>query len=80
MAGIRLTPPEALNFKQPDEWAIWKKRFEQFRWRAQSSKSAPYSTALRRNQRISCLPPMLQKKKKYETVMEKFNSFFKLNR
>ena len=31
MADIRLQPPEAFDFKNPDEWTRWKRRFEQFR-------------------------------------------------
>ena len=30
MAHIRLEPPEAFNFKNPDEWSRWIRRFEQF--------------------------------------------------
>ena len=30
MASIRLEPPELFNFKQPDEWPNWKRRFEQY--------------------------------------------------
>ena len=30
MAAIRLEPPEKFNFKCPDEWPRWKKRFDQF--------------------------------------------------
>ena len=29
--GIRLQPPEPFNFRQPDDWSRWKRRFEQFR-------------------------------------------------
>ena len=31
MSHIRLSPPEEFNFKRPDEWPRWKRRFEQFR-------------------------------------------------
>ena len=31
MASIRLQPPEPFDFKQPDEWTCWKRRFEQYR-------------------------------------------------
>lgn len=30
MAQIRLQPPEPFNFKTPDDWPRWKKRFQQF--------------------------------------------------
>ena len=28
---IQLKPPEPFNFKTPDEWSRWRRRFEQFR-------------------------------------------------
>ena len=31
MAGIHLQPPQQFNFKQPDGWSSWKRRFNQFR-------------------------------------------------
>ena len=31
MAGIRLEPPGAFDFKHPDEWIRWKRRFDQYR-------------------------------------------------
>ena len=31
MASLRLQPPEPFDFKKPDEWPRWSKRFEQFR-------------------------------------------------
>ena len=30
-ANIHLQPPELFNFKQPDNWSRWKRRFDQFR-------------------------------------------------
>ena len=31
MASLNLQPPSALDFRTPDEWPHWKRRFEQFR-------------------------------------------------
>ena len=31
MARLQLQPPEPFDFKKPDEWPRWSKRFEQFR-------------------------------------------------
>ena len=31
MAQIRLEPPEPFNFRKPDDWSRWKRRFQQFR-------------------------------------------------
>ena len=31
MAQIRLDPPTPFDFRNPDDWTRWKKRFEQYR-------------------------------------------------
>ena len=31
MASLQLQPPDPFNFKKPDKWQRWSKRFEQFR-------------------------------------------------
>jgi len=30
-ANIKLDPPQPFQFKKPDEWPRWRRRFEQFR-------------------------------------------------
>lgn len=36
--SISLKPPNAFNFRSPDEWLKWRKRFEQFRTASGLSK------------------------------------------
>ena len=31
MATMNIDPPKPFNFKDPDDWPRWKKRFQQFR-------------------------------------------------
>ena len=31
MATMNIDPPKPFNFKSPDDWPRWKKRFQQFR-------------------------------------------------
>jgi len=31
MASIHFQPPDTFDFRKPDEWLRWRKRFEQFR-------------------------------------------------
>ena len=58
MANIRLEPPEPFDFKTPDEWEKWRRRFEQFRVASGLSgesgkgKSAPSCTASGKKQRM----------------------------
>ena len=88
MAGIRLTPPEAFNFKQPDEWARWKKRFEQFRIASglhvesavKQVSTLLYCLGEESEDVLSSTNASEEDRKKYETVMEKFDSFFKVRK
>ena len=86
MAGIHFQPPEKFNFKQPDEWPRWSKRFEQFR--VASGLSAE-SEARQINMHVIlyCLgeegEDLLRstnitedERKVYSTVLEKLNGFF----
>ena len=51
MAAIQLQPPNPFDFKQPDEWPRWKRRFEHtgerqdYRGRRNPARSAPCYTA-----------------------------------
>ena len=59
MAKIRLPPPDPFDFRNPDDWRRWKRRFQQFREASGlSGESASkkistllYSTALEKRRR-----------------------------
>ncbi len=43
MAQLQLKPPDPFNFKAPDNWQKWKRRFEQFREASGLSAQSPAS-------------------------------------
>ena len=84
MAQLRLQSPEQFNFKEPDDWQRWKRRFEQFRVASglkEESDTKQVSTLL------YCLGEEAEavldstnitsdEKKRYDKVIEKLNAFF----
>ena len=88
MAEISLQPPNPFNFKIPDEWPWWRPHFEQFRI---TSGLQNASASKEVNTLLYCLgeeaESMLkstniteEETKSYETVFEKFDSFFQVRR
>ena len=87
MASLRLQPPPTFNFHSSDEWPRWKRRFELF------GIASGLSTEGGQKQ-VRCLYCMGEnaedtllftgitsnKKKRYQTVVDKFNTFFKVRR
>jgi len=87
MALIQLEPPAPFNFRTPDVWPQWKKCFEQYR-------IASGLTTSTEEQQVGTLwycigeaaesvftsTNAAEEQKKYDTVIEKFNIFFKVRR
>ena len=88
MASLQLQPPDPFNFKKPDEWPRWSKRFEQFR--VASGLSAEDDTRqvctllyclgneaedVLRSTNIS-----EDDRKSYRAVYSKFDSFFQVRK
>ena len=88
MAGIQLTPPSPFNFKLPDDWPRWRKRYEQFRVASglsTDSDDKQVSTLL------YCLGEEAESvlistsaaevdRKDHVSIMVKFDAFFKVRR
>ena len=88
MATLQLTPPEPFNFKAPDEWPRWRTRFQQFRI---ASGLAGDSAAKQVSTLLYCLGEEAESvlsstdateddRKDYDTVMNKFDEYFKVRR
>ena len=88
MASLQLQPPDNFDFKKPDEWQRWKRRFEQFR-------SASGLSAESEERQISTLLYCLgqdaeevlastgitsEQRKKYNDVVAKLDQFFKVRK
>ena len=89
MAHIRLQPPEPFNFKCPDEWPKWKRRFEEFR--TASGLDADKDQARQVSTLLYCLGGEADdvltstnitedKRKQYASVLKKFDNFFKVRK
>ena len=88
MATIQLSPPEPFNFRKPDEWPRWHKRFDQFRV---ASGLSDKSAAKQVNTLLYCLGEeaeailnstniSTEERSDYNTVVGKLDSFFKVRR
>ena len=88
MAGIHFQPPEKFDFKQPDEWPRWLKRFEHFRI---ASGLSAESQACQVNTLLYCLgeegEDLLRstnitedEMKEYSSVRQKLNGFFQVRK
>ena len=88
MAELRLSAPEPFDFKKPDEWAKWKRRFEQFR---QASKLSNESSSRQVNTLLYCLGeeaddvltstnPTEEERKDYTAIMAKLDGYFQVRK
>ena len=88
MATIRLQPPDRFDFKSPDIWPKWRRRFEQFRT---ASGLSAASAAQQVNTLLYCLGEEADdvlsstnitdaERLVYDTVLQKFDDFFEVRR
>ena len=88
MSGLRLQPPSAFNFRTPDEWPRWRKRFEQFRLAsglsddgdAKQISTLLYCMGEDAEDTLSSTNITAEERRKYESVLGKFDEFFKVRR
>ena len=88
MSKIQLQPPAAFDFKNPDDWLRWKRRFEQYRIASGLSKE---DTEKQVSTLLYCLGEESEavlsstnvtddERKVYATVVEKLDDFFKVRK
>ena len=88
MASIPLKPPTSFNFRNPDEWQKWRKRFEQFRSASglsQENEPRQVSTLLyclgeEAEDVLASANITEDDRKKYESVLAKLDEFLKVRR
>eukprot|EP00731_Ephydatia_muelleri_P004100 Em0002g276a len=88
MEGIQLKPPEQFDFKRPDGWNRWKRRFEQYRVAsglAESTEERQVCTLLYclgedAENVLSSTNIKAEERKKYDVVVQKFDAFFTVRR
>ena len=88
MASLRLEVPENFDFRSPDDWPRWKKRFEQF---CLGSGLAGEDEERQTSTLLYCLGGEAEdvlgstnitegERKQYSKVLEKFDSHFQVRR
>lgn len=88
MAQIHLEAPAQFNFRNPDEWSKWRKRFEQYCF---ASKLDGESQARQISTLMYCLgeeaesvldstSPTTEEKTSYAEVLKKFDGYFKVRK
>ncbi len=86
MSTLQLQPPELFDFKSPDSWPKWKRRFKQYRDASGlSGESEPrqvstllYCLGEEANDVLASTNITEEEKKVFLTVMEKLDGFFKV--
>ena len=84
MATFQVAPPERFNFIRPDEWPRWIRRFDRFRCASGLNKKAEesqvhtliYSMGDEADDILSSFELSEEDRKKYETVRDRFESYF----
>ena len=84
----QLKPPSPFDFKTPDDWPRWKRRFEQFRVASglsQDDASKQVNTLLyclgeEAEDVLASTNPSREETQAYNVVMLKFDSFFKIRK
>ena len=87
-ASVQLRPPDNFNFSKPDTWTRWKKRFEQFRVASglkEQDEERQVSTLLycisdEADAVLTSTNIKDDNQKKYDAVIGKFDSFFKVRK
>ena len=85
MAQIRLQPPDPFNFKTPDDWPRWRRRFEHFRVAsglAEEDAKKQISTLLyclgeEADSVLTSTNATEDDRKDYDAILGKFDAFFK---
>ena len=88
MAQIRLQPPDPFNFRNPDDWLRWKRRFQQFREALGLSEAAAskqistflYCLGEEVEAVLSSTNATAEERTDYDRVLAKFDSFFQVRK
>ena len=88
MAQLQLEPPEPFNFRAPDDWPRWKRRFEHFRIASglqgrsqiQQVSTLLYCLGEEAEGVLTSTNVTADERKVYDTVVGKFDAFFKVRR
>ena len=87
-SSVRLQPPEPFNFKSPDEWPRWRRRFLQFRdasglgdeGQQKQVSTLLYCMGESAEDILTSTDISADGRKRFEFVIAKFDSFFKVRK
>ena len=88
MDSMKLQPPDPFNFKNPDDWLRWKRRFEQFRHATGLSTQAEerqvstllYCAGQETEDILRSTDISNEERGSYNVVLAKLDEFFKVRR
>lgn len=88
MALLNLQPPGQFDFKNPDEWPRWKRRFEQYRHASGLAEDGPekqistllYCIGENAEAVLASTNVTADERKVYDTVLAKFDGFFQVRK
>ena len=88
MASLQLQPPSPFNFKEPNTWPKWKRRFEQFRLASgldEASGEKQVGTLLYcmgedAEEMLTSTNISTESRKKYGEVVKQFDDFFRVRK
>ena len=88
LANLHIKTPDNFDFKQPDNWPKWKKRFEQFRVASGLNKEDEprqvstllYCLGEEADDVLSSTNITKEDRDKYDTVIAKFDAFFQVRK
>ena len=81
MASLRLEVPENFDFRSPDDWPQWKKRFQQFRLASglagegQQISTLLYCLGGEAEDMLGSTNITEDERKQYSKILDKFESF-----
>jgi hypothetical protein len=88
MAQLNLRPPEPFDFRNPDDWPRWKRRFQQFRVASgltaddaeKQISTLLYCLGEQAEAVLSSTNASEEELKDYDAVVKKFDEFFKVRK
>ena len=88
MANLQLQPPDPFNFRNPDEWRKWKRRYKQFHTvsglkstdEAHQVSTLLYCMGEKAEDVLTSTGISDEERKWYDAVMSKLNGFFKVQK
>ena len=88
MAQLRLNPPDRFNFRTPDDWPRWKRRFKRFRVASgladddavKQVNTLLYGIGEEVEATLTSANATEAERKEYATVLVKFDVFFTVRR